>query len=286
MRMTIENLSDNSDEISLLDLLIPLVENIRLLVLGPVLAGLFAFGVSYLFPPTFESVAVQLGDPQLVAMYNSAQTRAKIVESIEYTEKGETASAAQDRLKNNLIVGFDKRDGTVRIVAKADDPSKAQKLAETAIEVVAVLNKRRVDSLSRLSEQFDLSSSREREYSAAAQRVAQLILDSGAGANASLVQAQAQLLSSARDAQMTTAEMAGRLAQAQRFDLVQEPTLPYKKSTPKRAYIASIVGIATGLVLLLLVFISSAARRVSQDASAIEKMTALRSAWKRAVGRG
>lgn len=51
---------DEGDEISLLDLLQVVVENLRLLVLGPIAAGLLALGVSYQIPPTYTAVTVFL----------------------------------------------------------------------------------------------------------------------------------------------------------------------------------------------------------------------------------
>ena len=43
------------DEISLLDLLQTIVDNLRLLVLGPLLVGLTAFGISLVIPPTYTA---------------------------------------------------------------------------------------------------------------------------------------------------------------------------------------------------------------------------------------
>ncbi|MBP9060748.1 MAG: lipopolysaccharide biosynthesis protein, partial [Rhodoferax sp.] len=40
--------TDTEDEISLLDLLQVVVDNLRLLVLGPILVGLVALGISFL----------------------------------------------------------------------------------------------------------------------------------------------------------------------------------------------------------------------------------------------
>jgi uncharacterized protein involved in exopolysaccharide biosynthesis len=44
------------DEISLLDLLQVVADNLRLLVLGPLAAGLIALGISFLVPPTYTAV--------------------------------------------------------------------------------------------------------------------------------------------------------------------------------------------------------------------------------------
>ena len=46
------------DEISLLDLLQTIADNIRLLVLGPLAAGLLALGISFALPPTFTAQTV------------------------------------------------------------------------------------------------------------------------------------------------------------------------------------------------------------------------------------
>jgi tyrosine-protein kinase Etk/Wzc len=63
--MTSENMpqSDNKvdvdqnedEEISLLDLLLVVVENLRLLVLGPLAVGLAALGISFMIPPTYTA---------------------------------------------------------------------------------------------------------------------------------------------------------------------------------------------------------------------------------------
>ena len=46
---------NEDEEISLLDLLLVVVENLRLLVLGPLVVGLVALGVSYMIPPTYTA---------------------------------------------------------------------------------------------------------------------------------------------------------------------------------------------------------------------------------------
>ena len=43
------------DEISLLDLLLVVAENARLLIFGPILAGLAALGIAFVIPPTFTA---------------------------------------------------------------------------------------------------------------------------------------------------------------------------------------------------------------------------------------
>ena len=46
------------EEIDLLDILVTLAENIKLLILGPLFVGICALGIAYIVPQTFESIAV------------------------------------------------------------------------------------------------------------------------------------------------------------------------------------------------------------------------------------
>jgi tyrosine-protein kinase Etk/Wzc len=58
--MNTEPMLDNSqeDEIDLLSLLQVIAENLRLLILGPLLIGLAALGVTFVIPPTFTANTV------------------------------------------------------------------------------------------------------------------------------------------------------------------------------------------------------------------------------------
>ena len=55
MTETVQNIEAVDDEISLLDLLQTIVDNLRLLVLGPLAVGLAALGISFLIPPTYTA---------------------------------------------------------------------------------------------------------------------------------------------------------------------------------------------------------------------------------------
>jgi tyrosine-protein kinase Etk/Wzc len=60
---------------------------------------------------------------------------------------------------------------------------------------------------------------------------------------------------------------------------------PERKTKPKRAVIAVIATLAAGFALLLLVFIRQALRNVSQDGESAQKMVALRTSWRKALGK-
>lgn len=58
------SVASDDDEINLLDLLQVMADNLRLLVLGPLLVGLLALGGSFLVPPTFTAKTVFLPPQQ------------------------------------------------------------------------------------------------------------------------------------------------------------------------------------------------------------------------------
>ncbi len=60
------------DEISLLDLLQTIVDNLRLLVIGPLVAGLLAYGVALVVPKTYESTAILKSEQNLAGQMLTA----------------------------------------------------------------------------------------------------------------------------------------------------------------------------------------------------------------------
>lgn len=60
---------------------------------------------------------------------------------------------------------------------------------------------------------------------------------------------------------------------------------PEHKSKPKKALIAIIATLASGFALLLFVFLRQALRNGSQDEKTAKKLAALKSSWRRALGK-
>jgi uncharacterized protein involved in exopolysaccharide biosynthesis len=68
------------DEISLLDILVTLAESWKLLVFGPLIAGVLAGGLSFLWPKTFESVAIVRMTEEEVALLHAAPVLDPLIE--------------------------------------------------------------------------------------------------------------------------------------------------------------------------------------------------------------
>lgn len=86
----------------------------------------------------------------------------------------------------------------------------------------------------------------------------------------------------ARQFEMAKVDESREGAVIQVLDAAQPPE---RKSKPKKALIAIIATLAAGFALLLFVFIRQALRNASQDSESAQKMAALKTSWRKAIGK-
>lgn len=163
------------DEISLLDLALVAAENLRLLVLGPLLAGLSALGISFLVPPTFTAKAVMMPPQQqqssaaaalqslgalaglaggaagikspadqYVALMQSTTVEDRLIEQFKlmqvYDEKWKADTRKE--LEGNTRISSGKKDGLITIEVDDRDPQRAAAIANAYIEELRLVTTR------------------------------------------------------------------------------------------------------------------------------------------------
>jgi uncharacterized protein involved in exopolysaccharide biosynthesis len=154
------------DEISLLDLLQVVAENLRLLVLGPLAAGLLALGITFLIAPTFTAstkfmppqqqqsgaaamlsslgalgglagAATGLKNPgdQYVAFMKSRSVQDAMVDRFKLVERYESKfrEDARKTLETSSVIASGK-DGLITIDVDDKDPQVAAQLANAYVE--------------------------------------------------------------------------------------------------------------------------------------------------------
>ncbi len=154
------------EEISLLDLLQVVVDNLRLLVLGPLVCGLAALGISFAIPPTFTaktqflppqqqqsaaaSMLASLGAlgglagaatgikspaDQYIAFMKSVSVQDALIERLNLLDKYEAKLKTNARLTliENVRISSGK-DGLIRVEADDKDPKFAADLANAHVE--------------------------------------------------------------------------------------------------------------------------------------------------------
>jgi len=168
--------ASNDDEVSLIDLLLVIAENVRLLVFGPLLAGLAALGYAFTITPTFTAttmiippqqqqstmalLASQLGglaagagiegirgaplnNPSdiYVTLIRSRSVADRIIDRFELTQL-HGAKRRRDEVRAILEVATKVtagRDGLITIEVKNNDPKRAADMANAYVEEFARL---------------------------------------------------------------------------------------------------------------------------------------------------
>lgn len=159
------------DEISLLDLLQTVVENLRLLVLGPLLVGLAALGISFTITPTFTATtkflppqqqqsaaaamlqslgalgglagaATGLKNPndQFVSFLQSRSLQDTLVERFKLMERYESdfQEDARKKLSENARISAGK-DGIITVSVDDHDPAFAAELANAHVQELTLM---------------------------------------------------------------------------------------------------------------------------------------------------
>jgi tyrosine-protein kinase Etk/Wzc len=162
---------DQDDEISLLDLLQTIVDNLRLLILGPLAVGVTALGISFLIPPTYTaktqflppqqqqsaaaSLLSSLGSlgglagavggiknpaDQFLAYMKSVTIQDSLIERFKLLDRYEVKTKLDARLelKDNVRATSGK-DGLISIEVDDKDPQFAADLANAHVEELGKL---------------------------------------------------------------------------------------------------------------------------------------------------
>jgi capsular polysaccharide biosynthesis protein len=120
------------DEISLLDLLQTLVENLRLLVVGPLVVGMLALGGASYWPRTYESTAVLTADQTTASIMQSAAVLDPIAVSLGYIA-AMPVDEARLKLKGQIKVSVNAKDKLLTLTAQGSTPQAAQDLAQAML---------------------------------------------------------------------------------------------------------------------------------------------------------
>lgn len=165
-----QSMLSDDDEISLLDILQVVADNLRLLVLGPLLAGLVALGYSFTITPTFTATtkfmppqqqqssaasllaglgalgglagAAGIKNPadQYVAFLKSRSVQDALVDRFKLLDRYETKSreSARNAVGGSVQVASGK-DGLITIDVSDKDPAFAAQLANAHVEELGKL---------------------------------------------------------------------------------------------------------------------------------------------------
>jgi capsular polysaccharide biosynthesis protein len=272
-------------QISLFDLLLVVADNLRLLILGPLLVGLLALGIGFVLPKSYTSEA-----------YLQLEESAKVVEAMMRSpavldvvlKQFPTPSGGTDRAREELSRKF--RFGTSSINQKTgagvtklevedEIPARAQGLANALIDAWLATTKPQPESLLELT--------RKRKLNQDALDTVSQLLKRMADETASLIQPNVKYELGTQSVQLLQLRngYVGEIAsidlqlRGQTRDVVASPpSLPTEATKPRKSLIAVLAAFGAGLALLLWVFMRQAWTNAAQNPETRQKQGRLRAA--------
>jgi uncharacterized protein involved in exopolysaccharide biosynthesis len=277
----------DDDEISLLDLLGVIAENLRLLIIGPIVAGLIGLGVAFWMTPIFTAKTTiippgqntsggaaallgQLGGlgalaggaagiktptDQYIAYLESNTLRDQLIEQFKLAKhyKAKYQEEARKDLKENSKITADKKSGLITIEVSDQDPQLAANLANAY-----------VSALSTMLGKMALEDAKSRR-----QLLEQQINEATEKSYRSPLVREAIIQAVVREYETAILDQKKDRPYIQQVDVGEVPEL---KSKPKRTLIAIVVALVTGFALLLFVFVRKAFRNTEEDPETKRRM--------------
>jgi uncharacterized protein involved in exopolysaccharide biosynthesis len=260
--MEIQN--TQNEEPDLLDLIATLAENWKLLILGPLAAGLVAYGIGFAIPKTYESSAsVQVerpGSSFTAPMAASLAMSADVLHQIAPVaglDDGLTTEKIYKKLSKRITVAVGKQDKLLNIATQANSPEAAQKLNQALLETIFPLSRPRGLAKQRLELQLESEKKRLQE-SLKLEQDTSVSLASGKSVSEATSRLYGELLAANSNRQKVILDMEQQLAGLDKNDIVQMPTLPEQSIKPKKSLLAIGTIVVTAFGLLIFIFVRQA----------------------------
>lgn len=267
------------DEISLLDILVTLAESWKLLVFGPIIAGMLAGGLSFLWPATYESMAIVRLSEEEAALLHAAPVLDPLTEKFGYLQKADgNKDDARLALKKNLTFVVDKKTKLLTITAKASSAEGAQALGQLAVATLLreLLPKGKEKEM--LLQTIGVNKQSIADNTDALESIKknvtrlmgnEVVLDSGMKQFASLSSEISRLT-------LLNIGLQQKLEPRGSEFYVQEPSLPQIKSAPKFSLVIVVTALIVGFGLFVFVFVRKALQSTAQDAKASAKLALIK----------
>ena len=262
-------------------------QNIKLLILGPLAAGLCALGVTFALPATYESVAIlPAGDAGI--NLNSTLRLPSVLDPVVVSQglaQGKTVEQARLALDGRIKTAVGKQDKLLTLTVSGDSPQQAQAVAKALLAQSFEQLRPRGSNKTRIERQ--LAQARERlEDAQKASSGLLALLERGYKPDAAALKASGtelprgyvDLLNFVTSSQAVVVALELQLEGMTDEQLLQAPSLPEKPASQKKAMVATLAALATGFTLLLWVFVRSGLRTAGEDPQSAAKLAAIRRA--------
>lgn len=277
MNEEMQNVFPAKEEVGLLDLLVTLAENVKLLIIGSLLVGLCALGISFMLPQTYQSVAVLQAEQATASLMVTAAVLDPVIGTLGLA-KDDTVEDARRKLEAQIKTAIGRNDKLLTLTVTDRTAQQAQAIANDVLQQTYQQSRPKGTARARLETQLAEAQARfKNAQDASAGLLKRLELNStGASSSAEVARGYAELLSATGAAQNQISALEAQLEGLSQAMLIQSPTLPLKAISPKKGLIAIGATLAAGLVLLLFVFVRQAQRNSAANPGVAVKWARIR----------
>lgn len=281
--------SKEDEEFDMLDILVTVAENIKLLVMGPLLVGLLVFCVVSVWPATYESSFILQAQKRLgkgkdiVDLFTPAQVSQLATSNIVFADAAKTLQDAgkgewSTLLRPSSVSAQVLRSTTyVQVTVKAQDPLAANAVAQALLQASLARSKPQGATMQDIQvilekDKNALANARllESRFSVAINTIER--------ADPVLTQAYIALLDTIPNLVQSLSDTNTRLNGLTLDDVVAQPVVPTVSSSPNRTHLTTMSFLASCFVLLVWVFVRQAFHGVSISASSASKIERIRKA--------
>ena len=278
------------DEIDLLDLLVTVAENIKLLILGPLLAGVLAFGVVSVLPATYESSFTLQGQKKVgpadkpVDLFTPAQVNqlvtspaflADAAKALQSSGQGDWAALLQSGAVSSQVP----RNTThVQVTVKTQDPQAAQAVAQALLKASLVNSYVTGEAKAKIEAELQKDQQSLDQARTMETRLSQNLNDKDGMPDLKLLQTYQSWIGTVGSIVGRIEANQNRLLGLEDADVVAQPGLASASTSPKLKPVLAISVLATGFALLLFVFVRQALRNAGKNPESAAKLARIRQA--------
>ncbi len=270
------------NEIGLIDILTVFAENLKILILGPVVVGLLTLGVGYALPQSFISRAILA--PSLSSITSTIRTPAEaqaaaaqaavvmmsplvldpVIKALNLS-KGRPIEVARSGLSRQVIATPGK-DGLLRLEVTANTPRDAQTIANAILDAWLKSTGPGERDRAELEKRLAYAKASVASIRGLMDRLA---VEGSANLNKPLTRGEAgtSIITLGELEARYFAEVIGITKSLQGLSkevVMQEPTLPHEPSAPKKSSMSIAAALATAFILALWVFVLHAWRGLAK----------------------
>jgi len=266
-----------SEEFGFLDLLLALSENVKLIVIGSLLAGLCALGISFLLPQSYQSVAVLQTDQPVASLVVTAAVLDPVIADLGLAKDG-SIEDARNKLREQIKAGVGRNDKLVTLTVSDPVALRAQSIANAVLQQAYKQSRPKGSVRIRLEVQLAEAQERFKNAKDASGGVLKRLELNDARPNASteLARGYAELLTATGIAQGQISVLQTQLEGVSEAQLIQAPTLPQKASQARKSAIVGGAMLAMALLLIIFIVARKSMLNAEKDALMTAKLARIR----------